>query len=64
MSNKAKAPFRAWEGTDMARTYMGVNIYRNEPGANRLRYYTVSPSLAADTLEGIKALIRAYKERN
>lgn len=39
------------------REYRGVFIYRNtEPG--RLRWYTVSPRLAADTLAGIKQLIK------
>lgn len=47
----------------MIRTYMGVNIYRNERGYG-LRWYAHDPMLAADTLEGIKALIRAHKGSN
>jgi hypothetical protein len=41
-------------------TYRGVNIWRNTEPGYRLRWYTVSPSLAADTLAGIKHLIREY----
>jgi hypothetical protein len=38
-------------------TYRGVNIYRNtEP--NKLKWYTIAPSQAADTLAGIKQLIQ------
>lgn len=40
------------------RPYRGTFIYRNEGAGNRLPWYTVSPRLAADTLAGIKALIR------
>jgi hypothetical protein len=39
------------------RLYRGVFIYRNGPG-HALRYYTITPRLAADTLEGIKQAIR------
>lgn len=39
------------------RRYYGVNIYRNvEPG--KLRWYTVAPCFAADTLAEIKSLIK------
>lgn len=41
-------------------TYRGVNIYRNEGVSYRLRWYTVVPNLAADTLAGIKQLIREH----
>lgn len=39
-------------------TYFGVNIYRNTEPGYRLRWSTVSPNRAADTLAGIKELIR------
>lgn len=38
-------------------TYYGVFIYRNTNPAG-LRWITISPSFAADTLEGIRYLIR------
>lgn len=38
-------------------TYRGVHIWRQDiPG--KLRWYTIIPNLAADTLAGIKELIR------
>jgi hypothetical protein len=41
-------------------TYMGVIIWRNvDP--NKLRWYTVEGGFAADTLDGIKQLIRESK---
>jgi hypothetical protein len=41
-------------------TYRGVNIYRQlEPG-HKLRWYSIVPNLAADTLDGIKQLIREH----
>lgn len=39
-------------------TYRGVNIYRQTEPGHKLRWYTIVPRLAADTLEGIKQLIR------
>lgn len=44
------------------REYMGRTIYRNEPGSGRLPWCTIGPSLAADTLKGIKELIREEQE--
>ena len=41
-------------------TYMGFNIYRNEEPGYKLRWYTVAPSLAADTLAGMRQLIRHH----
>jgi hypothetical protein len=41
-------------------TYRGINIYHQlEPGY-RLRWYTIVPNMAADTLTGIKSLIRSH----
>ena len=45
------------------RLYRGVFIYRNELGF-KLRWYTLSPRLAADTLAGIKAAIRETQEES
>lgn len=42
--------------------YRGINIYRNAPG-HRLRWFSIAPSLAADTLAGMKALIRETVDR-
>ncbi len=39
-------------------TYLGVNIYRNTEPGSRLRWSTVAPSLAADSLKGIRQLIK------
>lgn len=39
-------------------TYFGVNIYRNTEPGYRLRWSTIAPNRAADTLAGIKELIR------
>ena len=44
------------------REYMGRTIYRNPPGSHRLPWYTIGPSLAADTLKGIKELIKEEQE--
>jgi hypothetical protein len=41
-------------------TYRGMNIYRNDEPGHKVRWYTVAPSLGADTLEGIKRLIRKH----
>lgn len=41
-------------------TYRGINIYRYDPSDNRLRWYTVVPGMAADSLAGIKQLIREH----
>lgn len=38
-------------------TYRGILIYRNTNPAG-LRWITISPSYAADTLDGIRHLIR------
>jgi hypothetical protein len=42
-------------------TYFGVNIYRNTEPGYRLRWSTIAPNLAADTLAGIRQLIRENK---
>lgn len=43
------------------REYMGRTIYHQDsPG--RLPWYTIGPTMAADTLAGIKALIRDEQE--
>jgi hypothetical protein len=39
-----------------ARTYRGVTIWRNDSPGHRLRW--TAGRLAADTLQGLKALIR------
>ena len=39
-------------------TYKGINIYRSTEVGYKLRWTTVTPKLAADTLAGIKKLIR------
>lgn len=39
-------------------TYFGVNIYRNTEPGPRLCWSTVAPSLAADSLKGIRELIK------
>ena len=39
-------------------TYRGVSIWRNTEPSSRLRWYTIRPGLAADTLAGLKQLIR------
>jgi hypothetical protein len=44
-------------------TYRGVNIYRSDEPGYRLRWTTIAPRLAADTLDGIKALIRDRLDR-
>ncbi len=38
-------------------TYRGVNIYRKTTPGYQLRWTTIAPNLAADTLAGIKQLI-------
>ena len=40
--------------------YMGVIIWRNTD-PNKLRWYTVEPWYAADTLNGIKQLIKEHR---
>ena len=44
------------------REYMGRTIYRSEPGSHKLPWYTIGPSMAADTLAGIKELIREEQD--
>jgi len=39
-------------------TYKGTNIYRAALNASGIRYYTIAPNLRADTLAGIKQLIK------
>lgn len=39
-------------------TYKGVNIYQNTQPGYRLRWYAIAPNFAADTLAGIKQLIK------
>lgn len=47
----------------MHSTYFGVDIYRNTEPGYRLRYRarTRIGGIAADTLDGIRALIRAAR---
>jgi hypothetical protein len=44
-------------------TYRGMNIYRHVKPDLRLRWYTIAPSFAADTLAGIKELIRHHVDK-
>jgi hypothetical protein len=44
-------------------TYRGINIYRQTEPGYKLPWYTIAPSMAADTLAGIKDLIRAHVDR-
>ncbi len=49
------------------RQYLGRSIYRNDQPGYKLRWTATSPTgqrLAADTLEGIKQLIRESREKN
>jgi hypothetical protein len=39
-------------------TYRGINIYRNTEPGYKLRWYSIVPNLAANTLMGIKQLIQ------
>lgn len=41
-------------------TYMGINIYRNTEPGSKLRWTTVAV-FAADTLVGIKQLIKEWR---
>ncbi len=41
--------------------YMGHTIWRNTEPGQRLRWYTVAPSFSADTLAGIKELIKEHE---
>jgi len=46
----------------LTRTYRGINIYYNpQPAHWPFRWTTVTGGLAADTLAGIKQLIREYQ---
>ena len=46
-------------------TYYGINIYRNTEPGYRLRWTTgSSPKLAADTLAGIRELIREHIKKS
>lgn len=47
------------------RSYMGINIYPAGPNSSGMRWWALGPTgqLRADTLEGIKNLIKeAWKE--
>ena len=39
-------------------TYMGVNIYPAGVNSSGVRWHTIAPTLRADTLAGIKQLIK------
>ena len=41
-------------------TYMSFNIYRNEEPGYKLRWYTVAPMFSANTLAGVRDLIREH----
>lgn len=44
-------------------TYRGVNIYRQVEPDYKLSWYSIVPHLAADTLAGLKALIRNHVDK-
>jgi hypothetical protein len=43
-------------------TYKEVEIYRNTEQGYSLRWYSISPRLAADTLQGLKELIKEARQ--
>jgi hypothetical protein len=45
---------------DHRHTYRGVYIFRQTEPGYKLRWYTIVPNLAADTLAGIKRLIAEH----
>ena len=44
----------------LIREYYGCFIYRQTEPGYKLPWYTIAPSLAADTLDGIKELVRNH----